>query len=53
MAERLAALRALVPAALTEDEAVNIGADAVGSPPTDPSEIAMCVREGARADRSG
>jgi hypothetical protein len=34
------------PAALTDDQAVRIGADAVGSIPTDPSEIALCVREG-------
>jgi hypothetical protein len=29
----------LVPAALTDDEAVKIGADAVGNIPTDPAEI--------------
>jgi hypothetical protein len=36
----------LVPAALTDDEAVKIGADAVGNVPTEPAEIALCVREG-------
>jgi hypothetical protein len=36
----------LYPAALTDDQAVKIGADAVGAIPTDPSEIALCVREG-------
>jgi hypothetical protein len=45
----------LVPAALTDDEAVKVGADAVGNVPTEPAEIALCVREGleriARGDR--
>jgi hypothetical protein len=36
----------LVPAVLTDDEAVKLGADAVGAMPTDPAEIALCVREG-------
>jgi hypothetical protein len=46
LARHLAAAGVLYPAALTEDQAVKIGADAVGSIPTDPSEIALCVREG-------
>jgi hypothetical protein len=36
----------IVPAALTDDQAVKIGADAVGNVPTDPAEIALCVRQG-------
>jgi hypothetical protein len=36
----------IVPAALTDDQAVRIGADAAGTVPTDRSEIALCVREG-------
>ena len=36
----------LVPSALTEEEAVRIGADAAGSVPTERSEVALCVREG-------
>jgi hypothetical protein len=36
----------LVPAALTDDQAVKIGADAVGNISTEPAEIALCVREG-------
>ena len=46
MAEHLASQGVLVPAALTDDEAVKIGADAVGNIPTEPGEIALCVREG-------
>ena len=42
----LAANGVLAPAALTDDEAVKIGADAVGNLPTEPAEIALCVREG-------
>jgi hypothetical protein len=43
----------LVPGALTDDEAVKIGADASGTTATDRSEIAHCVREGLeRAARS-
>jgi hypothetical protein len=34
------------PSALTDDEAVKIGADAAGAVPSDRSEIALCVREG-------
>jgi hypothetical protein len=45
LARHLAAAGVLYPAALTDDQAVKIGADAVGSIPTDPSEIALCVRE--------
>ena len=54
-AEWLAARGVLVPSALTDDEAVKIGADAVGNVPTDPAEIALCVRQGleriARGER--
>ncbi|HUR95474.1 MAG TPA: hypothetical protein VMY76_12865 [Gemmatimonadales bacterium] len=54
-AKWLAARGVLVPAALTDDEAVKIGADAVGAVPTDPAEIALCVRQGleriARGER--
>ena len=46
LASALAARGVLVPAVLTDDEAVKIGADAVGAMPTDPAEIALCVREG-------
>jgi hypothetical protein len=55
IARHLAAQGVLVPAALSDDEAIKIGADAVGNVPTDPGEIALCVREGlehiARGDR--
>ncbi len=46
IAGHLAAQGILAPAALTDDEAVKIGADAAGSLPPDPAEIAFCVREG-------
>jgi hypothetical protein len=46
LARHLAAAGVLYPAALTDDQAVKLGADAVGSIPTDPPEIALCVREG-------
>jgi hypothetical protein len=46
IAQHLAERGVLVPAALTDDEAVKIGADAVGNIPTEPAEIALCVREG-------
>ena len=46
LARHLAGQGVLVPAALTDDEAVKLGADAAGSVPTDPAEIALCVREG-------
>ena len=36
----------LAPVALTDDEAVKLGADAAGTLPTEPGEIALCVREG-------
>jgi hypothetical protein len=36
----------IVPRALTDDDAVRLGADAVGNVPTEPAEIALCVREG-------
>jgi hypothetical protein len=45
-ARHLAEQGVLASAALTDDEAVKIGADAVGSVPTEPAEIALCVREG-------
>ena len=55
IARHLAGRGVLVPAALTDDEAVKIGADAVGTIPTETAEIALCVREGleriARGDR--
>jgi hypothetical protein len=46
LAERLASEGVLVPSALTEDEAVKIGADAAGAVPADRAEIALCVRQG-------
>ncbi|MGN6169303.1 MAG: hypothetical protein ACTHQQ_14220 [Solirubrobacteraceae bacterium] len=46
IAQHLATQGVLAPAALTDDEAVKIGADAVGNVPTEPGEIAICVREG-------
>lgn len=41
----LAAHGVIVPAALTEDDAVKIGADAAGTMPPDRSDIALCVRQ--------
>jgi hypothetical protein len=46
IAVHLASAGVLVPAALTEDEAVKVGADAASLLPVDRSEIALCVREG-------
>jgi hypothetical protein len=46
IARHLAEQGVLVPAALTDNQAVKIGADAVGNVPTEPGEIALCVREG-------
>lgn len=46
LARYLAKQGVLVPAALTDDEAVKIGADAAGNIPTEPAEIALCVRQG-------
>jgi hypothetical protein len=46
LAEHLAAAGVLYPAALTDDQAVKLRADAVGELPTDPTEIALCVRGG-------
>ena len=46
LARHLAGQGIIVPAALTDDQAVKIGADAVGSMPSDPTEIALCVRQG-------
>ena len=41
LAEHLTAAGVLYPAALTDDQAVKLGAL-----PTEPTEIALCVREG-------
>lgn len=45
----------IVPAALTDDEAVAIGADAASTIPKDQTEVAPCVRQGleriARGER--
>jgi hypothetical protein len=41
----LAAHGVIAPAALTEDDAVKIGADAAAMVPPDRSEIALCVRQ--------
>lgn len=46
LAKRLASEGVLVPAVLSEDEAVKIGADAAGNVPSDRAEIALCVRQG-------
>jgi hypothetical protein len=46
LAEHLAAAGVLYPAALTDHQAAKLGADAVGSLPTEPTEIALYVREG-------
>ena len=46
LGEHLAGAGVLYPAALTDDQAVKLGADAVGGIPTEPTEIALCVREG-------
>jgi hypothetical protein len=46
LAESLASRGVIVPTALTEDEAVRIGADSAGSVPAERSEIALCVRQG-------
>ncbi len=46
LAEWLVRRGVIVPRELTDDEAVKIGADAAGFPPTDRAEIAHCVREG-------
>jgi hypothetical protein len=45
-AEWLAERGVLVPSTLSDDQAVKIGADAVGILPQDPAEIALCVRQG-------
>ncbi len=54
-ARRLADAGVLFPLALTDDEAVKIGADAAGTIPPDRTEIALCVRQGlekiARGER--
>ncbi len=46
LARHLADAGVLVPAALTDDQAVSTGADAAGAVPTDRTEIALCVRQG-------
>jgi hypothetical protein len=46
LAQHLADAGVLYPGALTDDEAVQIGADAAALLPSDRSEIALCVREG-------
>jgi hypothetical protein len=46
LARHLAEGGVLVPAALTDDQAVAIGADAAGTLPTERTEIALCVRQG-------
>jgi hypothetical protein len=55
IARHLAEQGVLAPAALTDDQAVKTGGDPVGNVPTDPAEIALCVKEGleriARGDR--
>jgi hypothetical protein len=56
VARHLARRGVIAPVALTDDEAVKLGADAAGTMPTEPGEIALCVREGltriARGDHS-
>ena len=52
-AEWLAQRGVLAPSALTDDQAVKIGADAVGVLPQDPAEIALCVREGLKRIAQG
>jgi hypothetical protein len=50
----IASAGVLVPAALTDDAAVRIGADAAGNVPTDRAEIGLCVRQNLeRIARSG
>lgn len=44
--EWMASQGVLVPSALTNDQAVEIGADAVGAMPIDPAEVALYVQEG-------
>jgi hypothetical protein len=46
LAQHLADAGVLYPAALTDDEAIKIGADAAGLLPSDRTEVALCVREG-------
>jgi hypothetical protein len=46
LAQHLAEAGVLVPAALTDDQAVAIGADASGTLPAERTEIALCVRQG-------
>jgi hypothetical protein len=54
IARHLARRGVLAAVALTDDEAVKLGADAAGTVPTEPGEIALCVREGlARIARGG
>jgi hypothetical protein len=44
-AQFLAAHGVVVPSALTEDDAVKLGADAAATVPAERSEIALCVRQ--------
>jgi hypothetical protein len=46
IARHLAGRGVIAAVALTDDEAVKLGADAAGTVPTEPGEIALCVREG-------
>jgi hypothetical protein len=46
LAHHFAHAGVLVPASLTDDQAVSIAADSRGAVPTDRTEIALCVREG-------
>jgi hypothetical protein len=41
----IASAGVLVPATLTDDDAVRIGADATGNMPSDRAEIGLCVRQ--------
>jgi hypothetical protein len=45
LAQHLAGQGVIVPAALTDDQAASIGADAAGVAATDRTEIGFCVRE--------
>jgi hypothetical protein len=53
IARHLADAGVIVPSALTDDEAVKIGADAAGTVPAERSEIAHCVRQGLEQTAKG
>ena len=53
LARHLADDGVLVPASLTDDQAVSITADSSGAVPTDRTEIALCVREGLQKIAQG